>query len=194
MNQEGAPDLITIAGPNGSGKTTVAGFLQSNQSIHRFLNADVIASGLGITPSKDTGEISAGRIMLQDLKRALVRKSSIAFESTMAGRSWISTFQAAKHYGYHITICYVIIDSPELAVQRVRQRVLEGGHHIPEQTIRRRYDRSLKLFFSVYQNLADSWYFFDNSQDSASLLAMKEGGELHIIEEEKFHVYKDFAS
>ena len=174
------PNLIIIAGPNGAGKSTVADFLLANRSIETYVNADVIAKGIA-TSVQATSDISAGRILLQVVHEALSRGQTVAFESTMSGLTWRKLITEAKQLGYEVTICYVAVLSESISVQRVAKRVLEGGHDIPESTIKRRYRRSLQLGLREYRDLADYWYFFDNSSDRAKLLVARELNSLETI-------------
>jgi len=175
MNSKNGKDLIILAGPNGAGKSTVASFLLKNKSIQAFLNADIIASGMSSQGGK--GDIRAGRVMLKSLHGALEQGRSVAFETTMSGKSWFQLITGAQARGYEVTLCYVAVDSVEIATERVRQRVLQGGHAIPEETIRRRYSKSIRLFFGSYSKLVNHWYFFDNSKDKAVLVALSEQGK-----------------
>lgn len=171
----GVPNLIIIAGPNGAGKSTVVELLTTDQTISNCVNADVIAKGMAIYGEGDS-HIGAGRVLLRVVHTALEAGESVTFESTMAGRSWISLMQAARSRGYDVTICFVAVRSPELALARVAQRVSEGGHDIPEETLRRRYARSLRLWMGTYRHMAQHWYFFDNSGNNAQLIAAYESG------------------
>ena len=190
MNNPDKPSLIIIAGPNGAGKSTVAELLLSNRSIETYVNADVIAKGMA-SSSGDNSDISAGRILLRVVHDALERVSTIAFESTMSGLTWRKLISDAKKIGYEVTICYVAVLSDDIAVERVAKRVLEGGHNIPTQTIRRRYRRSLELGLGEYRKLADYWYFFDNSSDRAKLLVARERDKPEaILENELWQRYE----
>lgn len=185
--------MVIMAGPNGAGKSTVAAFLLSNQSINRFVNADIIARGMSLH-ELENAQIGAGRVMLKELHEAIDRRQNIAFETTLSGRSWRRVITMAKKYGYDITICFVALESAELAKARVAARVHLGGHAIPDETISRRFSRSILLFFSEYQDLADNWYFFDNSNRSAILLASFERGcGLRIYMSERYDYYKKMA-
>lgn len=107
----------------------------------------------------------------------------------MAGRSWESLINKVKMLNYNITLCYNAVKNPKISVERVDKRVLEGGHFIPHNVIKRRYKRSLS-FFKLYKNLCDQWYFFDNSNNSAILLAYKENGDnVKVLNKELFEFY-----
>lgn len=182
--------MVIVAGPNGAGKSTVADFLISNRSIENYINADVIAKGMAVVSTR-TSDIVAGRVLLDQIESSLSRKQSLAFESTMSGASWRRLLERARELGYESTICYVAVNSVDLALTRIRQRVIEGGHDIPVATVRRRYSRSLRMFFDAYADLCDNWYFFDNSGKSASLLAVKElGHKEQVLSPELFNAYK----
>ncbi len=185
-----APSLLILAGPNGCGKTTIAEFMAQAGNLGRFLNADLIARGLESKPLIG-GQIESGRILLQQLHAAIDSRASIAFESTLSGRTWMRLIGEARKSGFEITICYVAVRTADIAVARVASRIAEGGHSVPEQDIRRRYARSLELFWNVYQPQVDNWYFFDNSGTSALLVAYKEGPAPHQVKDsELFGFYR----
>jgi predicted ABC-type ATPase len=158
------PSLVVIAGPNGAGKSTTAPALLSGLlGITEFVNADVIAQGLSAFNAQGAA-IAAGRIMLTRLKELATARESFAFETTLASKSfapWIGELMAG---GYQFHLVFFWLPSPELAVERVAERVRSGGHHVPEDVVRRRYTRGLKNFFSLYQPLATTWYVYDNSE------------------------------
>jgi predicted ABC-type ATPase len=185
------PDLIIIAGPNGAGKSTVAEFLLANRSIETYVNADVIAKGMARS-AEGASDIFAGRVLLQVVHEAIAAKLTVAFESTMSGLTWRKLIADAKPLGYDVTICYVAVRSADISVARVAKRVLEGGHDIPEATIRRRFQKSLALGLRDYRNLADYWYFFDNSSEHAKLVAAREGDNTErILEPELWRGYEE---
>ncbi len=184
------PNLVMVAGPNGAGKSTVADFLITNRSIDSYINADVIARGMAAS-GEQSSEISAGKVLLQVLHDALSRRQSIAFESTMSGLGWKKLIRNAKAAGYTATICYIAVSSPEISIERVAARVALGGHDIPVETIRRRYVKSLTRSLNEYRYLVDYWYFFDNSGDSAQLIAASEPSDgLAIFNAEIWSAYE----
>ncbi len=177
--------FLVLAGPNGSGKTTLANFFLKFYSISQFVNADVIAKGLG--GNFNGNEIKSGKIMISKIFETLKSGESFAVETTLSGRSWFRIFNFAKEKGYEIVLCFMSIETPELAVERVECRVNEGGHHIPSATVKRRFFRSHKMFFNEYRQCVDKWYLFDNSELSAKLLAKKENLQESILLKSKWN-------
>jgi predicted ABC-type ATPase len=158
---------VVIAGPNGAGKSTAApALLKVTLQVSEFVNADTIAQGLSAF-NPGGAAISAGRIMLKRLKELAAARESFAFETTLASRTftpWIADLIAD---GYAFQLIYLWLPSPELAVERVAERVSSGGHNVPEEVIRRRYRKGIANFSSLYQPLATHWYVYDNSQGIA---------------------------
>jgi predicted ABC-type ATPase len=157
------PHVIVLAGPNGSGKTTAAKSLLADRLlVTTFVNADVIAQGLtGFDPERSA--IRAGRLMLKQLDDLAVARENFAFETTLSARSFAPWLAKLKSSGYRVELFYFWLSDPALNVARVAERVRRGGHHIPEETILRRYGRSLTNLFHVYLPLADQWSIYDNS-------------------------------
>lgn len=158
------PHVIIIAGPNGAGKTTAApALLGAALQIDHFVNADTIAAGLSaFAPEK--AAIQAGKAMLERMHYLANNGEDFAFETTLASRSfapWIAKLKEEKGYQFHLT--FLLLDGPDLAVSRVVERVKMGGHFVPEDTIRRRFESGLKNFFKLYKPLADSWQMYDNT-------------------------------
>jgi predicted ABC-type ATPase len=158
-----APTLVVIGGPNGAGKSTVAPFLLREElSVAEFVNADVIAQEL--SPSNAArAAIEAGRIMIRRIEELTRRRIDFAFESTLASRMLAERIDRARTEGYSVALAFLWLSGPEVAVQRVRERAIHGGHSVPEETIRRRYRRGIDHFFRIYRPLADVWRFYDNS-------------------------------
>ena len=166
-------EVYIVGGPNGAGKTTfVTKYLPRYLNIHNFVNADNIA--LGISPlDASRMQIKAGKIMLELLHDLQTGEKSFGFETTLAGKRWLSFIHSLKVSGYRIHIFFLNILDVELCVQRVEKRVQSGGHSIPEAVIRRRYTRAKTNFWNMYKETADEWYLFDASSDAPSLVASK---------------------
>ena len=182
-----APRVVIFAGPNGAGKSTHADAIVDALGINTFVNADYIARGLS-GRNADAVAMQAGRIMLTRLKALAAAKQDFAFESTLSSRSFAPFLRQLKAQGYQVAIYYFSLTSASLAVRRVKLRVAMGGHDVPEETVRRRFGRSLLNFHSLYMPLADRWAVFDNSvTGKAKLIATHEGDNLQIKEPKPWH-------
>jgi predicted ABC-type ATPase len=143
------PDLYIIAGPNGAGKTTASyTILPEMLNCREFVNADEIAKGLSPFQAEKAA-IDAGRLMLQRIKHLIKSKADFALETTLATRSYVNLINSARESGYSIILIFFWLNSPQLAAERVRTRVLEGGHDIPAVAIQRRYQSGIKNFFEL---------------------------------------------
>lgn len=159
-----SPELVALAGPNGAGKSTVGpALLRESLGISIFVNADLIAQGLsGLEP--EGAAFEAGRIMLVRLDELARRRASFAFETTLSGRTYARRISHLLQDGYRFHVVFLWLDSPELAVARVEDRVRAGGHAVPEEVVRRRYDAGLRNFFEMYLPLTTGWKVYDNSR------------------------------
>lgn len=128
-----------------------------------FVNADEVAKGLTDTPPGQR-DVQAARIALRQLDELEQRRADIAVETTLASRSLAPRVKRLRASGYRFALFYLWLPNPEVAVERVAERVSRGGHHIPEETIHRRYDAGLRNFFGLYRPLADVWRMYDNSR------------------------------
>ncbi len=152
-----------IAGPNGSGKTTFANeFLPVEAECLNFINADLIAQGLAPFQPEKMG-IEAGRLLIQHIDECVRKNESFAFETTLSGKGYEKKIKKWKSEGYEIIIYYLKLPSVDIAIERVKLRVAQGGHDVPQQDIERRFDRSWSNFEKIYKSLADSWIIFDTS-------------------------------
>ncbi|MEW6738625.1 MAG: zeta toxin family protein [Nitrospirota bacterium] len=157
------PHLIVIAGPNGAGKSTTAPFLLKGiLGVDEFVNADLIAQGLsGFQP--EGAAFHAGRVMLERIHYLAKKRVNFAFETTLASRTFAPWITGLRKTGYDFHLVFLYLPNEEFAVARVAERVRMGGHNVPEETIRRRYNAGLKNFFYLYKPLSDFWRFYDNS-------------------------------
>ena len=163
--------LYVIAGCNGAGKTTASyTILPEMLDCKEFVNADEIARGLSpFQPGK--ASIEAGRLMLKRIKTLIESGENFAFETTLATKSYVNLIKKAKEKEYQTTLLFFWLYSPDLAVSRVKNRVKEGGHNIPEDVIRRRYTSGLKNFFKLYLPVTDNWLFVNNSGEIYEIIA-----------------------
>ena len=159
-----AKRILIIAGPNGAGKTTLAMELLPNEAnIPTFINADLIAAGLDpLQPERVA--FRAGRMMLEMIDACVRRGQSFAFETTLSGRGYARMIPRWQAEGYWVKLFYLPLPSPETAIERVRQRVIMGGHHIPDDIIRRRFHASWHNFQHLYQHLVDEWEIREHTE------------------------------
>ncbi|MDH4477605.1 MAG: hypothetical protein QE274_14115 [Verrucomicrobiaceae bacterium] len=156
-----SPVLCILGGCNGAGKTTLARELLPRLGLMRFLNADELARGL--SPLDPTlSAFRAGRLLLEEARSLMEAKSSFAIESTLSGKTYVALIREAKARGYRFLLHYIVIGSATQAVGRVALRVKLGGHHVPEDDVRRRFGRSRSHFLRDYLPLADEWVLWDN--------------------------------
>jgi predicted ABC-type ATPase len=169
-------DIVILGGPNGAGKTTAARVLLPEFfDLHPFLNADDFARA--ISPRNvESAALAAGRILIERM-RALVREGhSFAFESTLSGKTLIPLLKACKADQWRISLYYFWLPSPELSIARVARRVSQGGHHIPDDVIYRRFKTGLWNMRHLYLPLADTAAIYDNSGQRRLLIAERESG------------------
>lgn len=154
--------IIIIAEPNGAGKTTFArDFLPSEAHTLRFINADLIAAGLAPF-NPESVAFKAGRLMLQEIDECVAAGHDFAFETTLSGLSYLRKIKCWQTLGYQVKLWFLSLPSGDLAVSRVAQRVRQGGHNIPEDVIRRRFNAGLENFYKNDSKVVDSWAMYDS--------------------------------
>jgi predicted ABC-type ATPase len=186
-------NLYIIAGCNGAGKTTASfTILPDILDCKEFVNADEIAKGISpFQPEKVS--LDAGRIMLNRINELIEENQNFAFETTLSTRSYRNKILAAKNKGYRVTLLFFWLQNVELAKERVKIRVEEGGHNIKPDIIERRYYKGIKNLFDIYLPIIDGALIFDNSAGKHELLAEKKvDGILHVINENKFNLLKGY--
>lgn len=166
--------ILILAGPNGAGKTTFAReFLVQEGSCPAFLNADLIAAGLSpFDPGR--AALRAGRLMLELIAEHVARGEGFAFETTLSGRNFARAIEQWRLADYRVSLIFLSLPSADLAVQRVAQRVRQGGHAVPEEDVRRRFSRGWEHFETLYKPLVDRWALYDNAGDAPILIASGE--------------------
>lgn len=186
-------NLYIIAGCNGAGKTTASfTILPEIIECNEFVNADEIARGLSpFQPEKVSFE--SGRIMIHRINELLKENESFAFETTLSTKSYKNKILQAKKQDYTVTLLFFWLNNIELAKERVKIRVIEGGHNIPEDVIERRYLNGIYNLFDIYLPILDGAFIFDNSFGKHQLIAQKLSNEnLTVIDKIKFKKLKDF--
>ena len=171
MRHAGHKRILVIAGPNGAGKTTFATeFLPREADCPIFINADLIS--VGLSPFRpDRVAVPAGRIMLSQIREHAARGENFAFETTLSGRGYARLIPRWREQGYRVTLFFLRLPTAEAAIARVRQRVMEGGHDVPESVVRRRFRAGWHNWEHIYKDLVDEWAEYDNSGGTPVLLA-----------------------
>ncbi|MBM0659562.1 zeta toxin family protein [Capnocytophaga genosp. AHN8471] len=173
--------LYIIAGCNGAGKTTASfTILPEVLDCKEFINADEIAKGLSPFQPESVA-MQAGRIMLARMDELLQKGETFAFETTLATKSYKQKIEWAQANGYEVTLLFFWLCNVAMAKERVAQRVAEGGHNIPLETIERRYYNGIANLFAIYIDMVDICYIFDNSEGERTPIAKKYKGEKEII-------------
>ncbi|MEG0189353.1 zeta toxin family protein [Algoriella sp.] len=186
-------NLYIIAGCNGAGKTTASfTILPEILDCKEFVNADEIAKGLSpFQPEKVAFE--AGRIMLNRIDELFKNQENFAFETTLATKIYKQKIKFAKENDYNTTLLFFWLRNSDLAKERVKIRVKEGGHNIPIDVIERRYVNGIKNLFDIYLEIVDQVLIFDNSEGKPILIAEKNFEEEIVIHNlEKFNDLKNY--
>ena len=166
--------ILVIAGPNGAGKTTFARrYLKREGDRRRFVNGDDIAAKLRPDDPAAVAQ-KAGRLALCEMEAHVARGEDFATETTLSGRAYAKRIRRWQASGYRVSIIYLRVPSADHSVARVARRVREGGHHIPEPVIRRRFERSWRNFRDLYRKVVDDWRVYDNSGEVPVLLEESE--------------------
>ena len=185
--------LYIVSGANGSGKTTFAKTLVEEISI-QFINADEIAKELN---PDDTlgGKTAAGKIFFKRVYELLASQTSFAVESTLSGKYLVNLIKKAQALGYEIELVYIFLENPDVCIERIKERVLNGGHHVPDDDVIRRYYRSKENFWNVYKTLVDKWFLIYNSELSFKEFCIGAKDRYSIIDHDVFTEYmKDISN
>jgi predicted ABC-type ATPase len=177
MAPDHQPTVYVIAGPNGAGKTTFATkFLPEIVQCREYVNADLIAAGLSPF-APETQAMRAGRLLLTRIKELSAARQDFGFETTLAGRSYVKVLSDLKAARYRLVLFFLWLPDADLAVARVANRVRQGGHGVPEGTIRRRFDAGLRNLFDSYHRLMDDFWLYDASKYPPGLIIREYMGE-----------------
>lgn len=163
--------MYLIAGCNGAGKTTASlTLLPEMLECKEFVNADNIAAG--ISPFQpDKVAIEAGRLMLKRINDLIKIKVDFAIETTLSSRNYISKIKEFQKEDYEVVLIYFWLNTPVLAIERIKERVKKGGHFIPDEIVKRRYYRGIKNLLQYFIPLCDYWLVLDNSSENAIMVA-----------------------
>ena len=175
-------EVIILGGANGTGKSTLANFLIA-QTNYTFLNADEIEKQLpDLQKGTPITHLKAGRILFDKLRNEQANGHSFILETTLSGKTLRSILNDLKTDGYRITIVYVFLETPELCIERIKNRVKRGGHFVSDEDVRRRYYRSIQNFWHRYRLLADVWTVYLNMELAPIPIATGFTSEMHIAD------------
>ena len=186
ITKEDVSVIYIVAGPNGAGKTTFARDFAKTKELE-FINADEIA--LKLNNNTDKVRIKAGKLFLKKIEELIKTKQSFIIESTLSGNYLKKIIKNARFEGYKIVTIYIFVENPETCIKRVKNRVLKGGHSIPIKDIKRRFFRSVNLFYTKYRHLADICYLINNTDDDFEEVAIFRKQNVLILNE---HIYNRF--
>lgn len=186
--------LYIIAGCNGAGKTTASlTMLPEIWRCREFVNADEIARGLSPF-NPESMAIEAGRIMLKRIDDLLRGDESFSIETTLSTRSYAQTIEKAHLNGFSVQLLFFWLPTPETAIERVKQRVIEGGHNIPVDVIRRRYIAGIKNLFGIYMDIVDSWMLVENQNNPRIIIAERNVGQIEIHNKDLYNKVKAYVN
>jgi len=184
-------NAIIVAGPNGAGKTT---FAEKYLDVHalEYISADKIA--LKLNPEEPSKvRVQAGKLFFQGIEIAVESGRDLLIEVTLSGRGFRRTLHRLKQAGYAVHLIFIFLNSPDLCVNRVRERVAQGGHGVPEEDITRRFYRSITNFWRIYKDIVDTWNIYSNFGADFHRVAVGEKGD-HERHEKNTKFAKSFAS
>lgn len=175
------PTCWIIAGPNGAGKTTFAlEYLPQVAQCSRFVNADLIAAGLSpLAPEREL--LAASRLFLGEIEACIAKREDFAFETTLAGRSYLKLVRRLQTAGWRVELIYLALPSMEMSKLRVAERVAHGGHSIPVADIERRFARSLGNLLYSFSTQVDACRCFMNSDASPELVFEQQGEVRNVL-------------
>lgn len=179
--------LYIIAGANGSGKSTLATELLPEEKLE-FVNADEIAKE--ICPQNiESVRITAGKEAYKRLNSFFEKNISFAIETTLSGNNYVKTIETARKLNYNVVLIYSFVETPDICINRIKARVLSGGHNIPDEDVIRRFYRSKNNFWNKYKNIVDEWAIFFNGESKFIQVAKSDNLNIEILNETLYNEF-----
>ncbi len=185
--------MYIIAGPNGSGKSTFAQEFVHEKNL-TFVNADIIAQELEQNHWTPRVMLDAGKIFFQKINRLVKEKFPFVIETTLSGKYTVKLIDKLKRENYNVRMVYIFVETPLLSIERIKIRVLNGGHHVPDVDVMRRFMRSKINFWQIYRTMVDSWEVYDNSGKVFLPVCIGKGQEYLILDHELFESFREDLS
>ncbi len=158
-----------------------------------FINADLIAAGLSpLAPEREL--MAASRIFLREIEEHIDTRENFAFETTLAGRTYLRLIQRLRAGGWRVELIYLALPSVEMSKLRVAERVAHGGHSIPLADIERRFPRSLRHLFNDFSICVDSCVCFMNHGESPELVFELRGNDRDIVHDNYYQLLLEEAN
>ncbi|MDP1774866.1 MAG: hypothetical protein Q8L15_21570 [Methylobacter sp.] len=183
------PTCWIIAGPNGAGKTTFAlEYLPKVVNCSHYINADLIAAGISpLAPEREL--MPASRIFLHEIESCILKGRDFAFETTLAGRTYLRLIKRLRDAGWQVELIYLALPSVEMSKARVSERVRHGGHNISSKDIERRFSRSLHNLLTDFSFAVNNCSCFMNTHDEPTLVFEQQGTQRNVIHDD---IYQHF--
>ena len=184
-------NVVIIAGPNGAGKTNFASEYLRSSEVSEYISADAIAEKLMASKQKEFDEVrmEAGREFFDEIHRFIEAEKDFVVEVTLSGKGFQKIVSKLKRAGWTVTIVFLFLKSPETCIARVKNRVRAGGHHVPTEDVKRRFNRSKHNFWHIYKNLVDRWHLFYNSEGNFHEVAAGKSDQLTVTNETLFKLF-----
>jgi predicted ABC-type ATPase len=177
-----------IAGPNGAGKTTFAlQYLPKVARCTRFINADLIAAGLSpLAPERAL--FAASRLYLQSIEQQIAERTDFAFETTLAGRSYLRLVKRLRSSGWRVEMLYLALSNVDVSKKRVAERVKHGGHDVREVDLERRFGRSLRHLLNDFSHQVDRCACLMNEGEQPEMVFEQHRHKRSILNESRYQV------
>ncbi len=181
--------MYIVGGANGSGKSTLISELSEERQLE-VVNADDIARELNPEDMASV-QLMAGRLFFKKINQLMEERSSFIIETTLSGKYSKKIIQRLQKAGCRIKLIYIFLETPRLSIERIKVRVLGGGHNVPDEDVLRRYSRSIVNFWNEYRFLVDSWELYNNSGRNFRPIAIGRQTDCIVIDYEMYQMFQE---